>query len=92
MGAGIPAPLSPQGVGLGEEESRELERRRQFGAAMVVGARTMMEGGALGSYTRQQVEMFCQKNLIGMCSSMNASSRGVKRIAWLSSVTEIVIF
>ncbi|PHJ18130.1 peptidase m16 inactive domain-containing protein [Cystoisospora suis] len=67
MGAGIPAPLSPQGVGQGEEEeSEELERRRQFGAAMVIGARTMMEGGALGNYTRQQVEMFCQKNLIGV--------------------------
>lgn len=68
MGAGIQAPLSQGLVAGAKEESNELERRRQLGAAMVVGARTMMEGGALGGYTRQQVEMFCQKNLIGTAS------------------------
>ncbi|PFH32691.1 hypothetical protein BESB_013030 [Besnoitia besnoiti] len=43
-----------------------LEARSRWGAALVVGARTMMEGGALGGFSRQQIESFCQRNLIGV--------------------------
>ncbi|CBZ50351.1 putative M16 family peptidase [Neospora caninum Liverpool] len=49
-----------------ENRRRRLEARSRWGAALVLGARTMMEGGALGGFTRQQVESFCQKNLIGV--------------------------
>ncbi|KEP64326.1 UNVERIFIED_CONTAM: peptidase M16 inactive domain-containing protein [Hammondia hammondi] len=44
----------------------QLETRSRWGAALVLGARTMMEGGALGEFTRQQVERFCQRNLLGV--------------------------
>lgn len=46
-------------------ESGSPESLRKHSAAMVVGAATMMEGGALGPYTRQQIETFCQERLIG---------------------------
>ncbi|CDI85286.1 hypothetical protein EPH_0053790 [Eimeria praecox] len=45
---------------------RELEALRQQSAAMVLGAMTMMEGGAVGSFTRRQIEAFCQERLIGV--------------------------
>ncbi|CDJ32488.1 uncharacterized protein EMH_0075450 [Eimeria mitis] len=50
-------------------DSREVEALRQQSAAMVVGAMTMMEGGAVGNFTRQQIEAFCQERLIGSTST-----------------------
>ncbi|CDJ46906.1 M16 family peptidase, putative [Eimeria brunetti] len=47
-------------------DRKELEILRLQSAAMVVGAMTMMEGGAVGPFTRQQIEAFCQERLIGV--------------------------
>ncbi|KFG60039.1 peptidase M16 inactive domain-containing protein [Toxoplasma gondii RUB] len=63
---GVPTVLN---VNPDSAESRmrsQLETRSRWGAALVLGARTMMEGGALGEFTRQQVERFCQRNLLGV--------------------------
>lgn len=46
--------------GLGSKFEMEL-----LSAAAILGTRTMMEGGALGAYTREQIEAFCQERLIG---------------------------
>lgn len=42
-----------------------LDAAKRQSAAMVIGARTMMEGGAMGPFTREQIEAFCQERLIG---------------------------
>jgi hypothetical protein len=42
---------------------RQLERHFGHGA-VAVGARTMQEGGAFGSWAREQVELFCIDHLV----------------------------
>ncbi|KAF8817851.1 peptidase M16 inactive domain-containing protein, partial [Cardiosporidium cionae] len=32
----------------------------------LIGARTLMEGGALGNFTREEIELFCSQNLLGV--------------------------
>ncbi|KAL8427666.1 hypothetical protein Efla_007085 [Eimeria flavescens] len=51
---------------LGSSEDSRSEKLRTLSAAMVLGARTMMEGGALGPFSREQIEAFCQGRLIGV--------------------------
>ncbi|KAL8276046.1 hypothetical protein Esti_000040 [Eimeria stiedai] len=51
---------------LGTKADRQSDKLKNASAAMVVGARTMMEGGAVGSFSREQIEAFCQERLIGV--------------------------
>ncbi|OEH76328.1 peptidase M16 domain-containing protein [Cyclospora cayetanensis] len=50
----------------GDASSGSLESLKRQSAAMVLGARTMMEGGALGPFSREQIEGFCHERLIGV--------------------------
>ena len=46
-------------------DGRDAERRLGFkNGSMSVGSRTMQEGGAVGPWTREQVELFCVDHLI----------------------------
>ena len=51
-------------------DSRGLDNLREQSAAIMLGAMTMMEGGAVGPFTRQQIEAFCQERLIGKSSPL----------------------
>ncbi|KAL8454301.1 hypothetical protein Emed_000410 [Eimeria media] len=50
----------------GTRGDKQSDKMKKASAAMVVGARTMMEGGAVGSFSREQIEAFCQERLIGV--------------------------
>ncbi|KAL8435441.1 hypothetical protein ACSSS7_002512 [Eimeria intestinalis] len=50
----------------GTRADKQRDKLQKASAAMVVGARTMMEGGAVGSFSREQIEAFCQERLIGV--------------------------
>eukprot|EP00921_Rhytidocystis_pertsovi_P016052 GHVQ01025373.1.p1 GENE.GHVQ01025373.1~~GHVQ01025373.1.p1 ORF type:complete len:960 (+),score=158.95 GHVQ01025373.1:1846-4725(+) len=44
----------------------EAEGNRLPLGSLVLGARSVMEGGEIGGYSREQVEMFCSEHLIGV--------------------------
>ncbi|KAL8455197.1 hypothetical protein Emag_001034 [Eimeria magna] len=56
--------LASAGGVWGTRADKQSDKLKKVSAAMVVGARTMMEGGAVGSFSREQIEAFCQERLI----------------------------